>query len=123
MTKKLEKILSAVLMVVMMITIASNFVYADTMNPADLIGNSTFTGSGDIVNMGQSVIGLVQLVGTILSVVILVVIGIKYMMGSTEEKAEYKKTLIPYIVGAIVIFAASWLSGIVYNWASGLGGK
>lgn len=108
-------------MIVMVMTIASNFIYAAPMNPADLEGDSTFTGSTDIVNMGQSVIGLVQLVGTILSVVILVIIGIKYMMGSTEEKAEYKKTMIPYIVGAIVIFAASWLSGIVYNWASGLG--
>ena len=29
------------------------------------------------------------------------------MMGSAEEKAEYKKTFIPYIVGAALIFAAS----------------
>ena len=70
--------------------------------------------------MGSKVIGLIQTVGSVLSVAILVVLGIKYMMGSTEEKAEYKKTLIPYVIGAILIFAASNVAGIVYNMASGI---
>ena len=29
------------------------------------------------------------------------------MMGSAAEKAEYKKTMIPYLVGAVLIFGAS----------------
>ena len=33
-------------------------------------------------------IGVLQTVGIVLSVVILVVLGLKYMMGSAEEKAE-----------------------------------
>ena len=53
--------------------------------------------------------------GSVVAVLILVVLGIKYMMGSTEEKAEYKKTLIPYIVGAALIFAASNIASMVYN--------
>ena len=44
---------------------------------------------------------------------VLVVLGIKYMIGSAEEKAEYKKTMIPYIIGAILVFAASAIASIV----------
>ena len=35
-----------------------------------------------------------------------------------EEKAEYKKTMIPYIIGAVLIFAASNVAGMIYDWAS-----
>ena len=51
----------------------------------------------------------------------LVVIGIKYMMGSAEEKAEYKKTLMPYIIGAALVFAASAIAGIIYGFTNVLG--
>ena len=64
--------------------------------------------------------GILQTVGVVAAVVILMVLGIKYMMGSAEEKAEYKKTMIPYIVGAILIFGASTIANMVYNFANGL---
>ena len=37
------------------------------------------------------------------SVITLVVLGIKYMVGSIEERAEYKKSMIPYLIGAFLI--------------------
>ena len=42
------------------------------------------------------------------------------MMGSAQEKAEYKKTMIPYLVGALLIFGASAITMVVVNVASGL---
>ncbi len=56
-----------------------------------------------------------QIIGSIISVICLVVIGIKYMMGSAEEKAEYKKTLMPYMIGAILIFAITNILSIIYD--------
>ena len=35
-----------------------------------------------------------------------VVLGIKYMVGSVEEKAEYKKMLIPYLAGCVAIYGS-----------------
>lgn len=58
-----------------------------------------------------------QTVGIVVAVVILLILGIKYMIGSAEEKAEYKKTMIPYIVGAILIFASTTIVNVVYNMA------
>jgi sterol desaturase/sphingolipid hydroxylase (fatty acid hydroxylase superfamily) len=61
------------------------------------------------------IFGIIQLVGSIVSVGALMFIGIKYMIGSIEEKAEYKKALWPYIIGAILLFAASNLVQVVYK--------
>lgn len=64
---------------------------------------------------GNNVIKVITTIGTVLSVVMLIVLGIKYMMGSVEEKAEYKKTLMPYIIGATLVFSASVIAQIIYN--------
>ena len=42
------------------------------------------------------------------------------MMGSAEEKAEYKKTLLPYIIGAAFVFAASTIASIIFSFANGM---
>ncbi len=41
------------------------------------------------------------------------VIGIKYMIGSVEEKANYKQMLWPYLIGSIVTLSAFGLWKIV----------
>lgn len=61
------------------------------------------------------IIGVIQTVGSIVSVICLIVLGVKYMMGSVEEKAEYKKTLMPYMLGALMVFGISNILGIVYT--------
>ena len=45
-------------------------------------------------------------VGIIVAVIIGMVLGIKFMVGGTEEKANIKEVLVPYVVGCIVIFGA-----------------
>ena len=53
-----------------------------------------------------------------LLLIILLVIGIKYIIGSAEQKAEYKTTMIPYIVGAVLIFAGTSIVKVIYQLAS-----
>ena len=72
----------------------------------------------NIASVGSSIIATVRIIGQILSVGVLMVLGIKYMMGSAEEKAEYKKTMIPYAVGAVLIFAATFIVSAIYNFAN-----
>ena len=72
-------------------------------------------GENNIVDKANVIIGVIKTIGIIMSVLILVVLGIKYMFGSLEEKAEYKKTMIPYFIGAIMIFAIPQLVQIIYN--------
>ena len=111
---KLSKVLSVIVMVVILSTIAGNFVLA--VDPGNIKGTPG-AGATSVTNLGQQIVGIIQVVGSIAAVAVLIVLGIKYMMGSTEEKAEYKKTLIPYLIGAVLIFAASNIASIVYKWA------
>ena len=96
---------------------------ADDVNldPSQFTGASANTTG--ITTIGNQIITIVSTVGSIASVIVLVVLGLKYMMGSAEEKAEYKKTLIPYIIGAALVFAASAIAGIIFGFAQNLGGN
>ena len=118
MKAKTTKILSALMIVAMILMIVGNIAYATS--PKDFKGTTGFSGESSITSLGNSVIGLVRLVGTILAVVILIVLGIKYMMGSTEEKAEYKKSMMPYLIGALLLFGTSTVISIIYNFAKGI---
>ena len=47
--------------------------------------------------------------------VVIAVLGVKYMMGSLEEKAEYKKSMIPLIVGIVVVMSASTIAKLLFD--------
>ena len=67
------------------------------------------------VTKTNKIISTLSIIGMIISVVMLMVLGIKYMMGSLSEKAEYKKSMIPMIIGAVLIFTSSTIVLIIYN--------
>lgn len=71
------------------------------------------SGATKLQTIGNTIVGIVQVIGTVLSVAVLAVIGIKYMVGSVEERAEYKKTLMPYIIGAVLVFGITNILGII----------
>lgn len=73
-------------------------------------------GSSDIPELqkiGSTVVGIIRGVGIIASVATLIVLGIKYMTGSVEEKAQYKKTMMPYLIGAFMVFSITFFLSIV----------
>ena len=73
----------------------------------------TPTGGTKLANMGNNVLGYVQWFGYAIAVGMLLYIGIKYMMASANEKADLKKGSISYVIGAIIVVAASTLFGIL----------
>ena len=100
-----------------MLTTFATSVFAADVSFDSLSAN--YQGNSDkLVSKANNIMGLIRNVAIIASVIILMVLGVKYMLGSVEEKAEYKKTVIPYLVGAILIFAASNLASMIYGFAS-----
>ena len=59
-------------------------------------------------------------IGVVVGAITILVIGIKYMVGSVEQKAEYKKTLVPYAIGAMMVFAISNFLNIFYQIATSI---
>ncbi len=115
--KKVSKILFVV-MILMSITLMTFNVNA-AVDPSEYTGNEQYD-TGGLSELGQNIIQIVSVIGSIASVIVLIILGIKYMMGSAEEKAEYKKTLLPYIIGAALVFAATSIAGIVFQFTTNL---
>lgn len=118
MSKKTMKILTTIATILLIISMGTSIVAATSVGGMELSPNTDNT--GDITTIGNKVMGIIQVVGTIAAVAIVMVLGIKYMMGSAGEKAEYKKTMIPYIIGAILLFAATTIANAIYNFANGM---
>ena len=123
--KKMSKIVSIILMAMILVTMTTTVMAAEETEKAADITPSSIDGSTsdvDVTNistLGNSIVRILTTVGVVASVIVLVVLGIKYMMGSAEEKAEYKKTLMPYVIGAGLVFAASGIANIVYTFMKG----
>lgn len=90
-------------------------------NNTDLLENledfrpSEITNEEAIMNKAGVILGAINFVGSIISVITIMIIGFKYMIGSAEDKASYKKTMIPWLIGAILVFTVSTVPNILYN--------
>lgn len=82
--------------------------------------HSTATNEPELVEKAGKILGIVNVVGVIASVIALLVIGLKYMMGSVEEKANYKQELIPYVLGAIFLFTSTTIANFIYIFATNI---
>lgn len=117
--KKSIKIVSILMMAIMMVMVATP-VFAD-VNTSSAIGDvqnaikGSNPGNADFTTKVGNIIGFLQWAGAIAGVLIIAVFGIKYMMGSLEEKAEYKKTLVPFVVGAVVLIAAPQIAKLIFS--------
>ena len=67
------------------------------------------------ITIANTIINTIGVIGAIASVLALIIMGLKYMMGSVSEKAEYKKTMIPYLVGVLIFFAITQFLVVIFN--------
>lgn len=80
-------------------------------------GTSAISSSKEMTNR---IVGTMQVVGTIISVITLIIIGIRYMVSSVEEKASLKGILSYWVIGAVLVFATSNILALVYNIINGI---
>ena len=121
MSTKTMKILTAIATILLIVSMGASVVYG--LTPGQMQVNTNATGTEQVKTFGENIMGVINVAGVVIAVIILMILGIKYMRGSAEEKADYKKTMIPYLVGAILIFAASTIANVIYQFASGLNAK
>ena len=122
MNRKVIKVISILLMILMAVTLLSTSVSAATS--WSTIGTSNYDKAEDKSNAAESVQGIVgailtivQVIGMGVAIIMLVVMAIKYISAAPSEKAEIKKGVTIYVVGAIVLFAASGILQIVKSFA------
>ena len=116
-----KKVLAVLVMALLVVAVFNTYAFAiDAEGIAGQLTGTATPASDSVTNVGNQIIGIITTVGVVVAVIVLLVLGIKYMMGSASEKAEYKKTMIPYLVGAILIFGASAITKVVVSLRSGI---
>ena len=68
-----------------------------------------------IGEFGTQIVTIVRNIGYAIAGIIILILGVKYLMGSVEQKAEYKKTMVPYLVGAGLLFGVSTVITVVMS--------
>lgn len=66
----------------------------------------------------STIVNVIRVVGTGMAIVMLTYVAIKYMSAAPQEKAEFKKSATAYVVGAIVLFAASNILKVIADFAT-----
>ena len=93
--------------------------WAKSVNQFDNLGDNSGA-STSFQNIIGAIITIVQIIGTGVAIIMLIVLAIKYISAAPGDKAEIKKHAVVYVVGAIVLFAATGILGIVKNFASNI---
>lgn len=117
MNNKIAKFITPILLLMAVLTgLMMTTSYAE-VSVTDFEGNTEGQAAEKVTDISKNIIGIVQVVGTAAAVVMLVVLGIKYVVASASEKAEIKKSAPIYVVAAVFIFAAVNILAIIQDFA------
>lgn len=127
----INKIIIILIVLIMSSTVLSNIVYARPDDGGDGIKSSgkTIINTDDYkkdnlenntktLGIVGTIINVIQMIGIIIALISVGLLGIKYMTGSVEQKAEYKKTMVPFVVGVGLITVTTTIVKIIYETAS-----
>jgi type IV secretory pathway VirB2 component (pilin) len=113
---KTKNILKLIVMIALALLIVS---YATTsfakIDPTSLVPKPTPTGPTELQGPISKLIGGIQAFGAIVAVVVLIIIGILYITAAPEGKMQLKGKLLPYMIGAVLLFATTTVVTIIYN--------
>lgn len=122
--KKLSIALLLVLALSFMFNIyISNATYNDKMKTLvapDGIPEQATSASEKVTTVVSVIITIIRIVGVTIAIVMLLAVAMKYMTAAAGEKAEIKKSAVQYVVGAVVLFGAVGILGIVNDFAKNI---
>ena len=108
--KKSVRIISVIVLAIIM------FVFMGTQVYALELPNVTPESPGDQANdLASVILNTMMWVGVMISVGMLIFLGIKYVTASPDGKADLKKQLGVYVLGFVLIVAATTIVGILAN--------
>jgi len=89
------------------------------LTPADVGAKANATDTtkdlAGVTSMAGRIISIIRNVAVIVGVVVLAILGVKFMLGSAEERAEYKKSFVPLIIGIVVVMGAVQIATMLFS--------
>ena len=135
---KIVSICSIIILLIFVILNMSYPVYGAEIQVVDRVKMATTTGllepedytpdgvdnalnqAGRLTDFAKTIITIIRVIGVVVTVITLLILGIKYMTASVSERADYKKSMIPYLIGVFIFFALSQLIPIIMEMADKL---
>lgn len=105
--KNVQKIISTFIIVALLIILMSTTVFASRIDVGKLGEISNPTGVASLTEMSGKILNVIYTVAVIASVAMMLVIGIKYITASPDQKASLKSRAIPYLIGAFLVFGTA----------------
>ena len=115
-----KKVISFAIILLCIVVMIPSLVLAGDINTSDYSGIYKAQGTSKVTDAGGKILGVVQVVGVACGVIFLVILGIKYMTSSTNDKATIKESLIPYVIGAVIMFGGSAFLGMIAKFAQNM---
>lgn len=122
MKKTLKVIFIIAVMLFGLLGVSQNISFAkkaDVGGTLDNVNSATGGDIGDAATIGGNIVNWIWGISIVVAVVVVMITGLKFIVGSTQEKAEYKKSLIPLVVGVLILVFATTIVKVLF----GMGGK
>lgn len=118
--KKMKKVIAMISCLILFFSLSSE-VFAD--GAASVIDGAY---KGDVDTEADSaaniiissILSVIRTVAAAIAIIILIMIACKYIIASAGDRADIKKYAVNYIIGAVILFSASALIGIVKDFVS-----
>lgn len=113
--KMLARIISIAFIIIYILSFSMT-VLGQEIDPIAVIGSGPNPSSGGVTTLyelGNIILGILQYIGVGVSVIACLILAIKYMYTSVDDKAEVKKKLVPVIIGGFLVFGAVQLVKLV----------
>lgn len=115
---KIKKILVIILILISILFICSTSIFALSDYQSYDPTSAGVSGTSTVIRMVNPVVGIIKTVGVVLAVIAIVFIGIQYMTGSISERAEYKKKLVLYVIGIVLLVSLTQILGLIISISS-----
>ena len=113
MSDRKVKIIAMIITMCFVLSFSVNVIRAINI-PEPTAGDTTET----ITTSSGVVLGVIQAVAMAAAVIMLIVLAIKYVTAAPTEKADVKKSAAIYVLGAVLLFGASGILGILQSFSS-----
>ena len=115
--KKTKIIISIfIIILIVLLPVMTNVSNASQINTDDYkVNEITKDDVGALATTTGDILATIRNIGIIASVIVLSIIGVKYMLGSLQEKADYKQDLFTYVFGCLLLMMATTIPSIIYD--------
>lgn len=112
----MKKTIFILSLVIIMLLSIYNITYATTIDSI-ISGGDSFLQAGQggthtgfswegITGASDLIYNTLLTLGVVIAVIVAAFLGIKFITASVEEKADVKQSLIPFVIGCVIIFGA-----------------